>query len=108
MLYLLERLTDAEGQSAPMAGLLAGEARMQRRLAALGPQEVRLPEGVLRGHTFHHSKLESPLTPLTHARCPNGRPTAEAVFRRGRLTASYVHFYFPSNPEAAARLFLTD
>ena len=108
MLYLLERLTDADGQGAPMAGLLAGEARMQRRLAGLGPQEVTLPEGTLRGHTFHHSKLESPLAPLTRARCPNGRPTAEAVFRQGRLTASYVHFYFPSNPAAAARLFMPD
>jgi cobyrinic acid a,c-diamide synthase len=29
---------------------------------------------------------------------------AEAVFRSGRLTASYIHFYLPSNPGAAARL----
>ncbi|MGN2261464.1 hypothetical protein ACLXBB_37245, partial [Pseudomonas aeruginosa] len=27
--------------------------------------------------------------------CPNGRNTAEAVFRLGRLTASYIHFYLP-------------
>ena len=37
---------------------------------------------------------------------PNGGPTAEPVYRVGRLTASYVHFYFASNPVAAARLFL--
>jgi len=30
----------------------------------------------------------------------------EAVYRLGRLTASYVHLYFPSNPDAAASLFL--
>jgi len=24
------------------------------------------------------------------------------VYRAGRLTASYVHFYFPSNPAAIA------
>ncbi|WP_200381266.1 cobyrinate a,c-diamide synthase [Thiococcus pfennigii] len=108
MLYLLERLADTRGHAAAMAGLLPGEARMQDRLAALGPQEVVLPEGVLRGHTFHHSRLETPLAPLTLARCPNGRDTAEAVYRRGRLTASYVHLYFPSNPPAAARLFLPE
>nr|WP_245539043.1 cobyrinate a,c-diamide synthase [Thioflavicoccus mobilis] len=108
MLYLLERLADAQGHEAAMAGLLPGEARMQGRLAALGPQEVALPEGALRGHTFHHSRLETPLAPLTRARCPNGRETAEAVYRRGRLTASYVHLYFPSNPTAAARLFLSE
>ncbi len=107
MLYLLRRLTDATGRGAPMAGLLPGEAWMQRRLAALGPQEVELPEGRLRGHTFHHSRLECSLEPLTRARCPNGRATAEAVYRQDRLTASYLHLYFPSNPEVAARFFLT-
>jgi cobyrinic acid a,c-diamide synthase len=29
----------------------------------------------------------------------------EAVYRSGRLTASYFHAYFPSNPQAVARLF---
>jgi cobyrinic acid a,c-diamide synthase len=28
------------------------------------------------------------------------------VFRHQGLTASYVHFYFPSNPAAVAGLFL--
>jgi len=28
------------------------------------------------------------------------------VWRVGRLTASYLHLYFPSAPDAAARLFL--
>jgi cobyrinic acid a,c-diamide synthase len=37
---------------------------------------------------------------------PHGGPTAEKVYRRGRMTASFVHFYFPSNPDAACRLFL--
>lgn len=106
MLALLDRLEDASGQSATMFGLLPGQARLQKRFAALGPQEVELPEGPLRGHTFHHSRLESPLAPLVRARCPNGGPNAEAVYRRDRLTASYVHFWFPSNAEAAARLFL--
>jgi len=37
---------------------------------------------------------------------PDGGPANEAVYRRARLTASFVHFYFPSAPEAALRLFL--
>ncbi|MCG5493081.1 MULTISPECIES: cobyrinate a,c-diamide synthase [Ectothiorhodospira] len=104
MLYLLDRLEDKEGQGAEMAGLLTGTARMQGRLASLGPQEVTLPEGVLRGHTFHHSAMESPLTPLARSRCPNGRATSEPVYRVGGMTATYVHVYFPSNPEAVGRL----
>lgn len=104
MLYLLEALTDAAGQSAELLGLLPGRAVMQKRLAALALQEAALPEGTLRGHTFHHSLLESPEAPLVCGLCPNDKPVAEAVYRIGRLTASYIHFYLPSNPRAAAEL----
>lgn len=104
MLYLLEALTDAAGQSAELLGLLPGRAVMQKHLAALALQEAALPEGTLRGHTFHHSLLESPEAPLVRGLCPNDKPVAEAVYRIGRLTASYIHFYLPSNPRAAAEL----
>ncbi len=104
MLYLLESLADKDGNRAAMVGLLPGHAVMQERLAALGLQEVALPQGTLRGHTFHHSRLESPLTPHARAHGPHGEP-GEAVYRNGRLLASYVHLHFASNPEAAARLF---
>jgi cobyrinic acid a,c-diamide synthase len=104
MLYLLESLTDAQGRRAGMVGILPGHAHMQPRLAALALQGVCLPEGALRGHTFHHSRLETPLAPIARGACPNSGNTAEAVYRVGRLTASYVHFYFPSSPEATARL----
>ncbi len=105
MLYLLDSLTDAAGEQGEMLGLLAGRATLQKRLAALALQDVQLPEGLLRGHTYHHSLLDSPLVPLARGRCPNGKPTAEAVFKDGRLTASYIHFYLPSNPQAASALF---
>jgi len=104
MLYLFDGLTDLGGERTQMLGLLPGEARMQRRLTALALQEVALPEGRLRGHTFHHSELESPLEPLARGECPNYKRTAEAVYRKGRLTASYIHFYLPSDPAAAAAL----
>ncbi len=104
MLYLLDGLTDRGDERVEMLGLLPGEARMQQRLSALALQEVELPEGRLRGHTFHHSTLESPLQPLARGECPNYKRTAEAVYRNGRLTASYIHFYLPSDPLAAAAL----
>ena len=105
MLYLCESLTDAEGHSAELVGLLSGRATMQKRLTALALQEVALPEGTLRGHTFHHSSLECELEPLVRGECPNYKRTAEAVWRIGRLTASYIHLYLPGNPQAAAALF---
>ena len=73
-------------------------------LAALGSQVVELPDGRITGHTFHYSKSETPLEPLARAKSLTGRD-GEAVYRLGTLTASYVHFYFPSNPAAVATLF---
>ncbi|MFT6464878.1 cobyrinate a,c-diamide synthase [Halopseudomonas sp.] len=105
MLYLCESLTDAEGRSAELVGLFSGRATMQKRLTALALQEVALPEGTLRGHTFHHSSLECELEPLVRGECPNYKRTAEAVWRIGRLTASYIHLYLPGNPQVAAALF---
>ncbi|MGX5731296.1 cobyrinate a,c-diamide synthase [Pseudoxanthomonas beigongshangi] len=106
MLYALDALTGKDGQRAPMAGLLAGEAVLQTRLAALGLQSVDLPEGRLRGHTFHYAQARMESGALASASNPNGGPSREAVYRDRRLTASFVHFYFPSNPQAALRLFL--
>lgn len=105
MLYVLDALTDVEGQRAPLLGLLNGEAVMQKRLAALALQSVELPEGTLRGHTYHHSLTSTEHVPIARGISPNGGRGAEAVYRSGRLTASYVHFYFPSNPQAVAELF---
>jgi len=104
MLYLLDALTDLDGRRAAMLGLLPGEAWMQPKLAALALQEVELDGARLRGHCYHHSTLACALTPVAHGECPNYRRTAEAVYRRGRLTASYIHFYLPSAPQAAAAL----
>lgn len=104
LLFALRSLVDRDGRGASMAGLIAGEARMQPRFAALGMQEVELPEGTLRGHSFHYARADIEATPLTVARNPNGGPTAEAVYRDRGMTASFVHLYFASNPEAAVRL----
>jgi cobyrinic acid a,c-diamide synthase len=108
MLYLLDSLTDVEGARAELVGLLAGDAVMQKRLAALALQAVELPEGSLRGHTYHHSLTTTELVPIARGLSPNGGRGAEAVYREGRMTASYVHFYFPSNPSAIAALFAPD
>ena len=105
MLYLLESLTDAQGHHAAMAGMLPGHAVMQSRLTNLGMQEMPLPEGVLRGHTFHHSRMETTLTPLAQTKDQRAQGRGEPVYRVNRLHASYLHLYFPSNPEACARLF---
>ncbi len=104
MLYCLEALDDGKGAHAPMLGLMPGRATMQASLAALGLQDMALPAGSLRGHTFHYSRMDTPLSPVTRAKNPGGR-TGEALFRQGSLHATYMHFYFPSSPAAVASLF---
>ena len=102
---LFDRLVTLDGRGYAMAGVLSGETVLQKRLVALGLQQAELPEGLVRGHTFHYTRCSTPLAPLLRAAAPDGRP-GENVYRRARLTASYVHFYFPSNPVAIAKLFL--
>lgn len=106
LLFTLESLADRDGNEASMAGLLSGRAALQPRLAALGLQNVEMPEGALRGHTFHYARAWIDVEPLAHATNPNQGPCQEAVYRDRRLTASFVHFYFPSHPQAALQLFL--
>jgi cobyrinic acid a,c-diamide synthase len=105
MMACFETLTTADDATHRMFGLLPGGTRMQTKLAGLGMISAELPEGRLTGHTFHYSTAETPLAPLCRATTATGRP-GEAIHRRRRLTASYMHFYFPANPEATARLFL--
>ena len=105
MMALFQSLRDVHGQTHAMAGLLPGHVHMQKRLSGLGMQEAELPEGGVRGHSFHYSQTETPLAPLCSSQRPDGR-SGEAIYRQRRLTASYMHLYFPSNAPAVARLFL--
>jgi len=106
LLALLDSLADASGHAAPMFGILPGRGQLTKRLVNLGMHSVALPDGRLRGHSFHHATVECPLEPvaMTEPERLNGQP--EAVYRAGPVQASFMHLYFPSNPQAAAALFL--
>jgi cobyrinic acid a,c-diamide synthase len=107
MMALADTLDDGATDAAnpwPMAGLLPGRVVVQKRLAGLGPQAMPTPQGTLRGHTFHYSRLETaaPVSEYT-SKNPSGAQ-GEAIYRIGSLTASYFHGYFPSNPQAVAAM----
>lgn len=104
LMSLLQSIVDKAGVEHAFGGLLPGRAVMQKRLAALGMQAVDLPQGRMTGHTFHYSRTETPLAPWLHAQGTDGSE-GEAVYRLGSITASYVHFWFPSKPAAVAALF---
>ncbi|KAF3997269.1 cobyrinate a,c-diamide synthase [Glaciimonas immobilis] len=106
MLYLMESLTDVAGQRASMAGLLPGHAIMQKRLQGLGYQTAPMPGGALRAHTFHHSIIDTGMIPIASGERLHNTSAGEKIFQQNRIIASYLHCYFPSNPVAAAQLFL--
>lgn len=105
MLALCETLAARDGDEATLWQILPATATLQPHLAALGLQSADLGAGILRGHTFHYSTLATHLEPIAHATpCRHGS-AGEAIYRIGSLTASYVHFWFASNPQATAALF---
>ena len=110
MMVLFERLVTVDKCAHTMWDVLPGVVTMQHRLAALGPQQLDLPKGALRGHTFHYSRVDSPLSPLAHTVFPDTEPAkavriGEPLFRQGSVRASYFHAWFASNPAATASLF---
>lgn len=104
MMPLFDFLTDREGHTHAMAGLLPGTITMQKRLQGLALQSADFGHGALRGHGFHYSTLDTPMTPALHATTQHDT-RGESLYRAGALTASYVHFYLASNSRAAAALF---
>jgi len=109
MMVLFETLIDADGQRHAQWGLLPGTVRMQKRLAALGPQQLLTPTGLLRGHTFHYSTCQSTAAVRQRTARPGQQPkpdTGEALYYSGSVQASYFHAWFPSNPVATAALFI--
>ena len=105
MLYLLEALTDHSGKRATMAGVLPGSATMHTRLQSIGYHTAPFPGGKVRGHTFHHSTVATPLSPAAHTERALSTAPGEAIYRHQRLLATYFHGYFPSCPQAVVRLF---
>lgn len=107
MLFLLDSLTTKDSNTYQLAGILPGSATMQDRLAAVGQQSADfsglvagtfLENYEVRGHSFHYSKANINLKPVGasqyHARPAKG----EDIFWHNNVLASYMHWYFPSNP----------
>ena len=103
LMVLFDTLATLDGTAHAMGGLLPGKVTMREQLAAIGLQSLNLPQGELRGHSFHYSRLDTPLAPAFEC-VPYRYGKGEKVYRRGAVTASYLHAYFPSNPAAAAGL----
>jgi cobyrinic acid a,c-diamide synthase len=116
-MVLTEGLTDSEGHSWPMCGLLPGFARMSGKLAALGYRHATAlrsnllaePGETLRGHEFRYSSWVRDTsvaddTAAWQLKGTRGDVPNDAVgYARGNLLASYLHVHFGQGRELAKR-----
>jgi cobyrinic acid a,c-diamide synthase len=108
MLYVQKSLTDLSGDTVAMLGLIVGDGIMRDKGGCQGMQSAPLPEGEIRGHAHHHSRSENTLTAIAYGKRSKHSAPGEKIVRQRKLTASYLHLYFPSNPEAVIKLFQGD
>jgi cobyrinic acid a,c-diamide synthase len=104
-LYCLESLTDLNEETHTMVGILAGQGAMRGKRGCQGMQAAMLPEGEVRAHAHHRSRSQNTPEPLAYGKRQRHPAPGEAIFRQQGLTASYLHLFFPSNPQAVAQLF---
>jgi len=104
-LYCLDGLTDLDGERFELLGLLEGEGAMRGKRGCQGMQTALLPEGEVRAHAHHRSRSEVKLDPIAHGRRQRHPAPGEAIYRCNGLTATYLHLFFASNPNAVAALF---
>lgn len=101
MLYLQQSLSH-DGNEHQMIGIFNDRAEVQARFAALGYQE--LPGTRLRGHTFHYAKLQND-DQSERSAYADGRP-GEGIYRYKNTVASFVHWYFSSDPATVCDWFI--
>ncbi|HMF53514.1 MAG TPA: cobyrinate a,c-diamide synthase [Edaphobacter sp.] len=110
MLYLSESLSIDEGSFA-MAGVLPLSMQMTDRLVQFGYVTVEFTEDcllgrkgtVVRGHSFHHTRITSQGDVATNYHVQYSMSGAEELegFRQGNVLASYIHVHFRANPAVA-------
>lgn len=93
----------------PVFGLLPGKSEIQPKLQGLGTQHATFATAhkdtaSIGAHTFHYGRFETDLPVIAQGKGKYG--AGEAVYRHQNITASFLHFYFPSNPALAAQFFL--
>ncbi|WP_424945662.1 cobyrinate a,c-diamide synthase [Candidatus Spongiihabitans sp.] len=104
MLYLMNSLTDVPGERAEMMAVLPGDGVMRERGGCQGMQIAPLPQGELRAHAHHRTRCENTMQPIAFGKRLRHSAPGEPIYQTDNITASYLHFYFPSNPKAIAKL----
>ncbi|QMV17322.1 cobyrinate a,c-diamide synthase [Granulicella sp. 5B5] len=113
MIYLSRQLTNLNGSSYGMAGILPFSSEMTGKLEKFGYVTVNLTHDcvlgasgtVLRGHSFHYSRIaEMPNLPTSYrVRYSLSDQQEEEGYRFGNVLVSYIHFHFRTAPHIAQR-----
>jgi len=109
MMYLLERMTDANNKTHEMCGILKGMTKMEDKRQGLGYITVKAVKDNLlckkgdtfRAHEFHWSSLHVPEgTPYVYEISKYGDDTVrpDGVFA-DRVLGSYTHVHFAAKPD---------
>lgn len=112
-MVLAETLTDRQGETHAMAGIVPADVQMQTKRAALGYREAHAVKSTflmeqgegLRGHEFHYSTMtykEGVEIPFAYETKGLRGMKAEG-YAAGSVMAGYTHVHFGSNPNAAQR-----
>ncbi len=104
MMAACQTLTGRDGETGSGFGLFEATCALTGGLQGIGLQKVDYGHGELRGHSFHHSVIQ-PIDPRADG-CGQKQHggQGEAFWQSGKLTLTWLHHYFPSNPQAAAAL----
>ncbi|MGI4736038.1 MAG: cobyrinate a,c-diamide synthase [Janthinobacterium lividum] len=101
LMYLGQRIINAQGQAFAMVGALPCETSMTNAKLTLGYRTVEWNGLTIKGHEFHYSQLaDYGLTPEP-ARITSAKGVAVPVqlYRQGNVLASYVHLYWGDNKD---------
>ncbi|CQR71274.1 Cobyrinic acid A,C-diamide synthase [Sporomusa ovata DSM 2662] len=114
LMYLARQITDFDGQTYDMAGVIPAVCQMQSKLETVGYVEAKaLTNNVLcttgeslRGHEFHFSRM---LPEVSSAEFPwafafkkmRTGTIYQGGYAAGNVLASYLHMHFAGNRQAA-------
>jgi cobyrinic acid a,c-diamide synthase len=114
MMYLSQRLTTLDGVTHTMAGILPFAMEMTGALVQFGYVTAELTQDcllglsgtIIRGHSFHHSRIIGDVFPATNYRVEyslSGKQESEG-YSVGNVLASYIHLHFLAAPSIALHL----
>jgi cobyrinic acid a,c-diamide synthase len=111
-LYLHRSLSDEEGRTYPMAGVIPSDARFTDHLQHFGYVTMRAVKdnllcgrgGQIRAHEFHRTVSDAPRDAFVVSK---GERQWTEYIAKGNLLAGYPHIHFWSDPKLAERFVRT-